>query len=220
MEPIEKLSFYPSGERKRCKTACVNCRETRIRCVMLRCGSCSSCVEQGIPCVERVSKKRGPAPKPKQGAEERNHAVEPTHGGQKRARSPLPPRPPVVSPWLQAPSIVPPPAAIAPQWGCPSTVLPHAAPTNDHSVWSRLAAMQGTFLHTTHARRPPLPHAMISHSHPGLLNACSSAMQLPFPFQMPGGVDAPPRGAWGGQLLGPSPYPEVNMGFSGVPRPT
>lgn len=38
---------------------------------MLRCGSCSGCVEQGIPCVQSVSKKRGP--KEARVADKRNH---------------------------------------------------------------------------------------------------------------------------------------------------
>jgi len=70
MEPVEEESFYPSGERRRCRSACVACCEKRIRCVMLKCGSCSKCVDRGIECVARVGKKRGP---PTREEQERRH---------------------------------------------------------------------------------------------------------------------------------------------------
>ncbi|EOD40008.1 hypothetical protein EMIHUDRAFT_454368 [Emiliania huxleyi CCMP1516] len=57
LQPGE-TAFYPSGERRRAKQACMACWKAKLRCTMLQCGSCLSCVERGRPCIPRVRMKR------------------------------------------------------------------------------------------------------------------------------------------------------------------
>jgi len=67
LQPGE-TAFYPSGERKRAKQACMACHKAKLRCTMLQCGSCLYCVERGWPCIPRVrmtwrqTRKRPPYP--------------------------------------------------------------------------------------------------------------------------------------------------------------
>ena len=59
-EPITpQEKYYPSGERKRVRSACVACHERKLRCIMLKKGSCRHCLEKQRPCTPRVEKKRG-----------------------------------------------------------------------------------------------------------------------------------------------------------------
>lgn len=60
MEPLEPQDeFYPSGERKRVRSACVACHERKLRCVMLKKGICRHCSEKQRTCTPRIEKKRG-----------------------------------------------------------------------------------------------------------------------------------------------------------------
>lgn len=60
MEPLEPQDeFYPSGERKRVRSACVACHERKLRCVMLKKGGCRHCLEKDRICTPRIEKKRG-----------------------------------------------------------------------------------------------------------------------------------------------------------------
>ncbi|KAL1530025.1 hypothetical protein AB1Y20_000950 [Prymnesium parvum] len=60
MEPLEPQDeFYPSGERKRVRSACVACHERKLRCVMLKKGVCRHCTEKQRTCTPRIEKKRG-----------------------------------------------------------------------------------------------------------------------------------------------------------------
>ena len=58
MEPFERptgeAQFYPSGERRRCRAACMCCWERKLRCTPLKCGSCLNCVEHDRQCIPRV----------------------------------------------------------------------------------------------------------------------------------------------------------------------
>lgn len=54
----EEGSVFPSGERKRCRMACTSCWERKLRCMMLKNGSCLKCVERNRQCVPRVHNRR------------------------------------------------------------------------------------------------------------------------------------------------------------------
>ena len=56
---ISAPQLYVPGERKRVRSACMNCHERKLRCVMLPSGSCQQCTEKDRVCLPRVEKKRG-----------------------------------------------------------------------------------------------------------------------------------------------------------------
>jgi hypothetical protein len=60
MQPADPgHELYASGERKRVRSACVACHERKLRCVMLKTGTCQQCLDRDRPCEPRVEKKRG-----------------------------------------------------------------------------------------------------------------------------------------------------------------
>jgi len=60
LQPIEEQAeYYSSGERKRMRTACESCHERKLRCVMLRCGTCLHCYNRKRVCKPREKKRRG-----------------------------------------------------------------------------------------------------------------------------------------------------------------
>lgn len=61
LEPAEELiEYYSSGERKRMRAACESCHERKLRCIMLRCGSCQQCYNRKRTCTPRVKRGRTP----------------------------------------------------------------------------------------------------------------------------------------------------------------
>jgi hypothetical protein len=54
----EEGSSNTLEERKRCRMACMSCWERKLRCTMLKNGSCLKCVERNRPCVPRVHNRR------------------------------------------------------------------------------------------------------------------------------------------------------------------
>jgi hypothetical protein len=55
----EEQPHAPEHERKRARSACIQCHERKLRCTMRPHGGCERCERKGWACTRRVEKKRG-----------------------------------------------------------------------------------------------------------------------------------------------------------------